>query len=76
MGREGVRILELEAMDPVGQTLGLRRIVCAWGKPWDRQPICGKLRRKSVSVPGLRRSVCAWGKPWYSHPISGKLRRK
>ena len=31
------------------------RNVCAWGKPWDRQPISGKLRRKSVSVPGLRR---------------------
>src|ERR1039457_4933746 len=26
-----------------------------WGKPWDRQPISGKLRLKLVSVPGLRR---------------------
>src|ERR1017187_10903262 len=25
------------------------------GKPWDRQPNFGKLRRKLVSVPGLRR---------------------
>src|ERR1019366_651202 len=25
------------------------------GKPWDRQPNSGKLRRKLVSVPGLRR---------------------
>src|ERR1017187_25989 len=25
------------------------------GKPWDRQPVSGKLRRKLVSVPGLRR---------------------
>src|ERR1017187_5228442 len=25
-----------------------------WGKPWDRQPISGKLRLKLVSVPGLR----------------------
>src|ERR1017187_10131238 len=25
------------------------------GKPWDRQPNSGKLRRKFVSVPGLRR---------------------
>src|ERR1017187_4548760 len=24
------------------------------GKPWDRQPNSGKLRRKLVSVPGLR----------------------
>src|SRR5450759_1493355 len=26
-----------------------------WGKPWDRQRISGKLRRKFMSVPGLRR---------------------
>jgi len=25
------------------------------GKPWDRQRISGKLRRKFMSVPGLRR---------------------
>src|ERR1035441_10137011 len=27
------------------------------GKPWDRQPNSGKLRRKLVSVPGLRREA-------------------
>jgi oxygen-independent coproporphyrinogen-3 oxidase len=25
-----------------------------WGKPWDKQPVSGKLRLKPVSVPGLR----------------------
>src|ERR1019366_5284584 len=25
-----------------------------WGKPWDRQRISGKPRRKFMSVPGLR----------------------
>src|ERR1039457_5120253 len=30
------------------------------GKPWDRQPNSGKLRRKLVSVPGLRRISAAY----------------
>src|ERR1035441_2124605 len=53
MGREGVRILELEAMNvsyPVGQTLGQR---IPWGKPWYSHPISGKRRRKWGGCPGL-----------------------
>src|ERR1019366_9449023 len=33
------------------------------GKPWDRQPVSGKLRRKLVSVPGLAARYNRWGIP-------------
>src|ERR1035441_3028215 len=31
------------------------RAACPVGKPWDRQPVSGKLRRKLGVSPGLRR---------------------
>src|ERR1017187_2116687 len=47
-GERGIGVLNRFGETTNGQPVPL-------GKPWDRQPNSGKLRRKLVSVPGLRR---------------------
>src|ERR1035441_10265823 len=46
------------------------------GKPWDRQPNSGKLRRKLVSVPGLRRISGERAPKRLSTPSGGETMQK
>src|ERR1035441_410836 len=63
-GRETVAALPLVTFggNPFQDGPRARRVPL--GKPWDRQPISGKLRRKLASVPGLQRQAQAGHAAW------------